>query len=113
MECKKEENCNCNQMRKRKRLRKNESNFNKKIKFKKGDIALLSQLNINQDAKVISIDCPNPIFRRRLLDMGITKNALVKIKKISPMGDPVDILIRGYELCLRLNDLKNIKVEVL
>ena len=55
----------------------------------------------------------NKALRRRLLDMGITKGVEVKLKKIAPMGDPVDIEIRGYELCLRLDDLKNIDIEVI
>jgi Fe2+ transport system protein FeoA len=45
--------------------------------------------------------------------MGITKGAEFEIKKISPFGDPVDIVIRGYELCLRRSSMEEIEVEVL
>lgn len=45
--------------------------------------------------------------------MGITKGTEILIKKIAPMGDPVDIELRGYELCIRKEEMKNIDVEVL
>ena len=52
-------------------------------------------------------------IRRRMLDMGITKGVEIEIKKIAPLKDPIDILIRGYELCLRMSDIENIDVEVI
>ena len=83
-----------------------------KKKLKIGDFGCLDQLIIGQNAIVTNIGSSNQIFRRRLLDMGITKGTKVTIKKVSPLGDPIDILVRGYELCLRRDDLKTIKVEV-
>ena len=44
--------------------------------------------------------------------MGITRGVEVKVKKIAPLGDPIDIELRGYELCVRLADLKNIDIKV-
>lgn len=73
----------------------------------------LSDLNVGMKARIKKIDTPNPILKRRLLEMGITRGTEVEIKKVSPLGDPVDILIRGYELCLRKKDLKMIGVEVI
>ena len=52
-------------------------------------------------------------YKRRIMDMGITKGTEILIKKIAPMGDPVDIELRGYELCIRKEEMKNIDVEVL
>lgn len=72
----------------------------------------LSELQIGQKAKVVSLATEDPALKRRLLDMGITRGAIVEIKKISPLGDPINILIRGYELCLRRDDLKLIGVSV-
>jgi ferrous iron transport protein A len=72
----------------------------------------LSELKKGQIAKVISLNNENKELRRRLLDMGITKGVLVEIKKIAPLGDPVDIYLRGYELCLRKKDMESIEVEV-
>lgn len=83
-----------------------------KKKLTVGEVGYLNDLEIGQKAKITSLNTPNQIFKRRLLDMGITRGTLVTIKKVSPLGDPVDILIRGYELCLRRDDLKMIGVEV-
>ena len=44
--------------------------------------------------------------------MGITYGVEVKVKKFAPLGDPVDVELRGYELCIRKNDMENIDVEV-
>jgi ferrous iron transport protein A len=45
--------------------------------------------------------------------MGITKGVVVQIKKIAPLGDPVDIELRGYELCLRRADMRQIDIKVI
>lgn len=81
--------------------------------LKKGDIAHLCDLKIGQKARVLGIRMDKPDIRRHLLDMGITKGTIILIKKIAPMGDPVDIELRGYELCIRKDEMKNIDVEVL
>ena len=84
-----------------------------KKKLNKGEQGHLSDLVIGQKAKVLMLHNDNKALRRRLLDMGITKGVEIKLKKIAPMGDPIDIELRGYELCLRLDDLKNIDIEVI
>ena len=81
--------------------------------LKKGEHAHLSDLKIGQRAKVLGLHLDKPEVRRHLLDMGITKGTEILIKKIAPMGDPVDIELRGYELCIRKVEMKNIDVEVL
>ena len=73
--------------------------------LKTGEEGHLSDLKKGQIGKVLAL-------RRRLLDMGITKGVEVKIKKIAPMGDPIDIELRGYELCIRLVDMQNIDIRV-
>jgi len=85
----------------------------KKKVLKKGDKAHLSDLKIGQRAKVLGIHMDKPDIRRHLLDMGITKGTEILIKKVAPMGDPVDIELRGYELCIRKEEMKNIDVEVI
>ena len=85
----------------------------KKKMLKKGDKVHLSDLKIGQKAKVLGIHMDKPEVRRHLLDMGITKGTEILIKKIAPMGDPVDIELRGYELCIRKEEMKNIDVEIL
>ena len=57
----------------------------------KGQICNLSELKIMQQAIVTNINIKNKNIKRHLLDMGITKGVKIKIKKIAPMGDPVDI----------------------
>lgn len=78
-----------------------------------GEICSLSELKIGQTAVVKSINIKNKEVKRHLLDMGLTKGTNVSIKKIAPMGDPIDILLRGYELAIRKADLKQIEVEVI
>lgn len=84
----------------------------KSIKPERLDKVALSQLKKQQKGKVISLDDNDKILRRRLLDMGITEGVIIMVKKIAPLGDPVDILVRGYELCLRKKDMDAIWVEV-
>jgi Fe2+ transport system protein FeoA len=50
-------------------------------------------------------------LRRRLLEMGITPRTIVTVKKAAPMGDPIELLLRGYVLSLRLADAERITIE--
>ena len=50
-------------------------------------------------------------LRRHLLDMGLTPHTTVIVRKVAPMGDPIELYLRGYELTLRLEDARNIEVE--
>ncbi len=77
-----------------------------------GDKCNLSELMVGQRAIVLSIEEKNRKIKRHLLDMGITKGVGITVKKIAPMGDPIDIELRDYELCIRKKDLSKIKVEV-
>jgi ferrous iron transport protein A len=78
-----------------------------------GEKIVLSQLKKGQRAKVVQLNTEDRALRRRLLDMGITVGVQVIIKKIAPLGDPIDIALRGYELCLRKADMDLIDVEVM
>lgn len=80
---------------------------------KTGTICNLSELKVGQKAKVLKINEQNKAIRRHLLDMGLTRGVEISIKKIAPMGDPIDITLRDYELCIRKADLNKIEVEVL
>ena len=73
----------------------------------------LSDLKVGQRARVEKLEVQNKEIRRHLLDMGLTRGVEVEIKKIAPMGDPIDIKIRDYELCISKSDLSQIEVEVL
>jgi ferrous iron transport protein A len=50
-------------------------------------------------------------LRRRLLDMGITPGTRVSVRKVAPLGDPIELCLRGYELSIRKADARNIEVE--
>ena len=80
---------------------------------KVGEKCLLSELKVGQRAKVLKLNETNKAIRRHLLDMGVIRDTEVKIKKIAPMGDPIDISLRDYELCVSKADLEKIEVEVL
>ena len=71
----------------------------------------LSELKKGDKGEVVSINSSNNSLKRRMLDMGITSGVMVVVKKVAPLGDPVCIELRGYELCLRKNDLGSIEVN--
>ena len=70
----------------------------------------LDELNLAGPARVSEVGGQGAL-RRRLLDMGITPGTEVMIRKRAPMGDPIEIHLRGYELTLRIEDAKKIQVE--
>ena len=72
----------------------------------------LSKLKVGEKAKVVKLNVTDKEVRRHLLDMGLTRGVVVKIKKKAPMGDPVDIELRDYELCISKRELNQIEVEV-
>lgn len=78
-----------------------------------GEQGHLSDLKRGQKCFVIAIHNDNLALRRRLLDMGITKGVEIEVKKVAPLGDPIDISLRGYELCIRKEDMKEIDIEVI
>lgn len=72
----------------------------------------LKMLQPNERARVISIGTVGPI-RRRLLDMGITPGTEVMMRKVAPLGDPIEINLRGYELSLRKAEADQVIIEKL
>ena len=69
----------------------------------------LAELKIGQDA-VINTVGGSGALRRHLLDMGLTPGTEVTLRKVAPMGDPIEIRIRGYELTLRKEDAAKIEI---
>ena len=74
---------------------------------------VLSDLKVGQKARVLKLNETNKAIRRHLLDMGVTRDTIVTIKKIAPMGDPIDISLKDYELCICKEDLSKIEVEMI
>lgn len=70
----------------------------------------LRDCSINDIVKVSKIETTGA-FKRRIMDMGITKGTEIKVNKFAPLGDPIQIQVRGYELSLRKEDAKNILVS--
>lgn len=70
----------------------------------------LDKLKIGSSGVITAVGGDGPL-RCRLLDMGLTPRTLVTLRKVAPMGDPIEIHIRGYELTLRVDDARQITVE--
>ncbi len=70
----------------------------------------LRQVPIGGTAKVKKIHGEGAV-KRRIMDMGITKGVEIFVRKVAPLGDPIEINVRGYELSLRKADAENIEVE--
>ena len=70
----------------------------------------LKEAKIGETVRVVKIHGEGAI-KRRIMDMGLTKGVEVYIRKVAPLGDPVEITVRGYELSLRKADTEMIEVE--
>ena len=70
----------------------------------------LDELKIGQSAVVTKVGGEGAL-RRHLLDMGITPKTRITLRKRAPMGDPIELYLRGYELTIRLSDAKKIEVD--
>lgn len=70
----------------------------------------LKDVKCGQTVRVKKIQGEGPI-RRRIMDMGITKGSEIYVRKVAPLGDPIEINIRGYELSLRKFDAEMIVIE--
>ena len=79
--------------------------------FKEEDtMKTLKDVKVGQTVKVVKLHGEGAV-KRRIMDMGLTKNVEVYIRKVAPLGDPVEITVRGYELSLRKADAEMIEVE--
>ena len=70
----------------------------------------LKEAKIGQTVKVVKLHGEGPI-KRRIMDMGITKGVEIYLRKVAPLGDPIEITVRGYELSLRKADAEMIEVS--
>ena len=70
----------------------------------------LKQAAIGDTVKVVKLHGEGAV-KRRIMDMGITRVAEVHIRKVAPLGDPIEVTVRGYELSLRKADAEMIEVE--
>jgi ferrous iron transport protein A len=70
----------------------------------------LKESRIGETVKVVKIRGEGAV-KRRIMDMGITKGVEVYVRKVAPLGDPVEVTVRGYELSLRKADAEMVEVE--
>lgn len=70
----------------------------------------LKEVTIGSSAKVLKLHGEGAV-KRRIMDMGITKGVEVYVRKVSPLGDPIEVTVRGYELSIRKDDAAMIEVE--
>ena len=70
----------------------------------------LKDVKIGGTAKVKKLHGEGAV-KRRIMDMGITKNAEIFVRKVAPLGDPIEVTVRNYELSLRKKDAEMIEVE--
>ena len=71
----------------------------------------LREVKVGQTCKVLKLGGEGAI-KRRIMDMGITKGVEVYVRKVAPLGDPIEVTVRGYELSLRKADAELITVEI-
>lgn len=70
----------------------------------------LKDAKIGETVKVVKLHGEGAV-KRRIMDMGLTKNVEVYIRKVAPLGDPVEVTVRGYELSLRKADAEMIEIQ--
>ncbi len=70
----------------------------------------LRDVPVGQTVKVVKLSGEGPV-KRRIMDMGITKGVEIFVRKVAPLGDPVEVTVRGYELSVRKADAEMIEVE--
>lgn len=70
----------------------------------------LREAGIGQTVKVVKLHGDGPV-KRRIMDMGITRGVEVYVRKVAPLGDPMEVSVRGYELSLRKADTAMIEIE--
>ncbi len=70
----------------------------------------LKQAKIGDTVKVVKLHGEGAI-KRRIMDMGITKGVEIYVRKVAPLGDPIEVTVRGYELSLRKADAEMIEIE--
>lgn len=69
----------------------------------------LNELKIGESAKIVRLGGEGAV-KRRIMDMGLTKGTEVTVRKVAPLGDPIEITVRGYELSLRKDEAEKIEV---
>lgn len=72
----------------------------------------LAMLSPGQQGRIIKLESSIGPVRRRLMDMGVIPGELVRVEKVAPMGDPIEVTVKGYNLSLRKGEASGIEIEV-
>jgi ferrous iron transport protein A len=70
----------------------------------------LKEIKVGKTARVVKLHGEGAL-KRRIMDMGITKGVEVKVRRVAPLGDPIELTVRGYELSIRKSDAEMIEIE--
>ena len=70
----------------------------------------LKDVKVGEEVQVIKLTGEGAV-KRRIMDMGVTKGTKIYVRKVAPLGDPVEVTVRGYELSIRKQDAQMIEVE--
>ncbi|MDD5852394.1 MAG: ferrous iron transport protein A [Galactobacillus timonensis] len=70
----------------------------------------LKEVKVGDTCRVLKINGEGAL-RRRIMDMGITKNTQIYVRKVAPLGDPIELTVRGYELTIRKSEAEMVEVE--
>jgi len=73
-------------------------------------VKTLKEVQVGETVKVVKLTGTGPV-KRRIMDMGITKGVEIYVRKVAPLGDPLELNVRGYELSLRKADAEQVEVE--
>lgn len=80
------------------------------MKDAKEDYRTLRGVGVGESAKVVKLHGDGAV-KRRLMDMGLTRGAQVHVRKVAPLGDPVEVTVRGFELSVRKRDAEMVEVD--
>lgn len=70
----------------------------------------IGDMKIGETAKVVRLSGEGAV-KRRIMDMGLTKGVQVTVRKVAPLGDPIELTVRGYELSIRKDEAAKVEVE--
>ena len=71
----------------------------------------LDKVAVGGTVKIARLNGAGPV-KRRIMDMGLTKGVEVYVRKVAPLGDPIELTVRGYELSIRKADAETVEVEI-
>ncbi len=72
----------------------------------------LSELKPGQKGRILKLESTIGPIRRRLMDMGVVPGEIIKVEKVAPMGDPIEVTLKGYSLSLRKGEARGVEIEV-